>query len=228
MNPDKAKIVAKFEKQRQAKLAARMALRGLKYCGCPKRSGGDCQSVIHLNQNTCAHHDPDRMQSSALELIEYEKRAAEAAIDAAKKRAAELAVDVPRWESYVQALRAEVQEIKSSLSTQREALTLHTVTLQRKQAEFRAQHEGAADALLRRAQAYLGLQDDQLSPDIAAEMVRCAEAITNHQREQRLARLSDARPVPELAAPASSAERIRDAGSPAERLTVYRRAGRSG
>lgn len=215
------------ELERQKKIAARLKRRGLKYCGCPKRTGDPCFTIIRKDAAYCPAHDPTRIEREALSLLEYDSATRKQAIADAAQREATLGRQLPAKEQMLQQLRVEIVEAEQQLREiqwKRDELTRGIVTLERERADFRADCEQSIAGLLRRATAYLEARDDELSPELCALMVQCAAELTNHQREARLAkeaaRTTQAAPQP----PATSAraEDIRNGATPAERLARYR------
>jgi len=216
------------ELERQKKIAARLKRRGLKYCGCPKRSTGDpCFTIIRKDAAYCPAHDPTRIEREALALLEYDSTTRKQAIADAARREAAIAGELPAKERQLQQLRTEIVQAEQQLrETQwkRDELTRGIVTLERERADFRADCEQSIVGLLRRATTYLDTPDSELSPELCELMIKCAAELTNHQRETRLAkeaaRTTQAAPQPP--APSARAEDIRNGATPAERLARYR------
>jgi len=213
------------ELERQKKIATRLKRRGLKYCGCPKRTGDPCFTIIRKDAAYCPAHDPTRVERDALALLEYDERTRKQAIADAARREAALALELPAKERQLEQLRRDIAEAEQQLRDnqwKRDELTQGLVALARERADFKADCHQSIEALLQRVTTYLETRDDELSPERCSLMVQCADAITNHQREQRLAKQA-ARPTPRQAAPQSArAEHIRNGASAAERLARYR------
>jgi hypothetical protein len=208
------------------RIGIRLAQRGLRRCGCPKRNGEPCHSIIRLETPYCPAHDPDRSERELRELLEYDARERkQAAADAARRDAA-YALQLPAKQAQLEELQRQLalhEHYVRDARERREALTQGIVDLARQRAEFRARCTQGALALLDRAQLYLGMQAENMTPEICDLMVRTAAELTNHRREQRLEALDRQEKTSRAAQawPPTFVER-----TPAERVAIYRNGSR--
>jgi hypothetical protein len=159
--------------EKAATRARNDAERGIRRCGALTKSG-TCKLIALPDRQSCFHHDP--AQAAEVQRRQAERDEAEKNLGL-KKRVEQIRQLHASVEQRARLLDAREREIK-----RREAEFEH----KREAAQAAALQEanGVVDALLARAQQLLA--QESASPETCDLMIRCAEALTNHSREQRM------------------------------------------